>query len=135
MAGALVMVRVKAWVAVPFTLLAVRVSGYTPAAAFAGVPEIVAVPSPLLVNLTPEGSWPVLVMVGAGEPDVVTVKVNRVPAGSVASGLLVKAGAPLAGVIAMATAPLPNRIRGPGVLVAVAIGVTELEPPLFTSST
>ncbi len=71
------MVRVKAWVAVPFTLLAVRVSGYTPAAAFAGVPEIVAVPSPLLVNLTPEGSWPVLVMVGAGEPDVVTVKVNR----------------------------------------------------------
>ena len=35
-AGALVTVRVNAWVAVPFLFLAVRVSWYTPAAAFAG---------------------------------------------------------------------------------------------------
>src|SRR5712664_3119125 len=47
MAGALVTVRVNAWVAVPCLFLAVRVSRYTPAAALAGVPEIVAVPSPL----------------------------------------------------------------------------------------
>ena len=65
-AGALVTVRVNAWVAVPFLFLAVRVSGYTPAAAFLGVPEIVAVPSPLSVNLTPDGSRPVLVILGAG---------------------------------------------------------------------
>ncbi len=79
MAGARVTVRVNAWVAVPFLFLAVRVSGYTPAAAFLGVPEIVAVPSPLSVNLTPEGSRPVLVILGAGAPVVVTVKENRAP--------------------------------------------------------
>lgn len=33
MAGALVTVRVNAWVAVPFAFVAARVSGYTPAAA------------------------------------------------------------------------------------------------------
>jgi hypothetical protein len=79
MAGARVTVRVNAWVAVPYLFLAVRVSGYTPAAALLGVPEIVAVPSPLSVNLTPEGSRPVLVIVGAGEPVVVTVKEKRAP--------------------------------------------------------
>ena len=79
MAGALVTVRVNAWVAVPFLFLAVRVSRYTPAAAFAGVPEIVAVPSPLSANLTPEGSRPVLVILGAGSPAAVTVKVNAAP--------------------------------------------------------
>src|ERR1017187_1948688 len=79
MAGALVTVRVNAWVAVPYLFLAVRVSGYTPAAAFLGVPEIVAVPSPLSVNLTPAGSQSLLVIFGAGEPVVVTVKENRAP--------------------------------------------------------
>jgi hypothetical protein len=39
-----VTVKVNAWVAVPYLFLAVRVSGYTPAAALLGVPEIVAVP-------------------------------------------------------------------------------------------
>src|ERR1035441_4459957 len=68
MAGALVTVRVNAWVAVPCLFLAVRISRYTPAAAFAGVPEIVAMPSPLSANLTPEGSRPVLVILGAGSP-------------------------------------------------------------------
>src|ERR1700733_4915065 len=72
MAGARVTVRVNAWVAVPSLFLAVRVSGYTPAAAFLGIPEIVAVPSLLSMNLTPEGSRPVLVIVGAGSPVVVT---------------------------------------------------------------
>jgi len=79
MAGARVTVRVNAWVAVPFSFLAVRVSGYTPAAAFLGIPEIVAVPSLSSVNFTPEGSAPVLVIVGVGSPVVVTVKVNAAP--------------------------------------------------------
>src|ERR1019366_1462645 len=57
MAGALVTVRVNAWVTVPFLFLAVRVSGYTPAAAFLGVP----------------------VILGAGSPVAVTVKVNAAP--------------------------------------------------------
>ena len=56
MAGVLVTVRVSAWMAVPVSFLAASVSEYTPAAALLGVPEIVAVPSPLLVNLTPDGS-------------------------------------------------------------------------------
>ena len=77
--GALVTVSVNAWVAVPYLFLAVRASGYTPAAAFLGVPEIVAVPSPLSVNVTPEGSRPVLLIVGAGSPVVVAVKENRAP--------------------------------------------------------
>ena len=92
MAGALVTVRLKAWVAAPFLFLAVRVSGYTPAAAFAGVPEIVAVPSPLSVSLTPDGSRPVPEIQGAGSPVAVTVNVNATPNASVAAGALVKTG-------------------------------------------
>lgn len=45
--------QVNAWVAVPFLFLAVRVSLYTPAAALAGVPVMVTVPSLLSANLTP----------------------------------------------------------------------------------
>ena len=78
-AGALVTVGVNAWVAVPFVFLAVRVRWNTPAAAFAGVPEIVAVPSPWLVNRTPGGSSPVSVILGTGWPVVVTVNVNAAP--------------------------------------------------------
>ena len=92
MAGALVTVRVNAWVAVPFLFLAVRVSRYTPPAEPAGVPEIVAVPSPWSANLTPEGSRPVLVILGIGSPVVVTVKVNATPKAAVTAEPLVKAG-------------------------------------------
>ena len=79
MAGARVTVKVNAWVAVPYLFLAVRVSGYTPAAAFLGVPEMVAVPSLVSVNRRPEGSRPALVIVGAGPPVAVTVKENAAP--------------------------------------------------------
>src|ERR1019366_4630758 len=92
MAGALVTVRVNAWVAVPALFLAVRVSGYIPAAALRGVPEIVAVPSPLSANLTPDGKRPVPVILVAGPPVVVTVKVNGAPKAAVAVEVLVKAG-------------------------------------------
>lgn len=127
-AGALVTVRVNAWVAVPFLFLAVRVSRYTPAAVFAGVPEIVAVPPPLSANLTPGGSCPVSVILGAGSPAVVTVNVNAAPKAAVAAERLEKVGPWLtaAGVIAMASEKIPVGIGigGPAVLVAVAIGVT-----------
>jgi len=91
-AGALVTVRVNAWVAVPFLFLAVRVSGYTPAAAFLGVPEIVAVPPPVSANRTPEGSRPALVILGAGSPVAVTVNVNAAPNAAVSAAPLVNAG-------------------------------------------
>ena len=39
----------------------------------AGVPEMVAVPSPLSANEMPEASAPVSVSAGAGEPLVVTL--------------------------------------------------------------
>jgi hypothetical protein len=94
MAGPRVTVRVKAWVAVPVLFLAVRVSGYIPAAAFAGVPQIVAVPSPLSANLTPDGSPPALVILGTGSPVVVTVNLNATPKAAVSAELLVKAGPP-----------------------------------------
>ena len=42
----------------------------------AGVPAMVAVPLPLAVKVTPAGSVPVSVRVAAGEPVVVTVKLN-----------------------------------------------------------
>ena len=76
----------------PFLLLAVRVSGYTPAAVLTGVPEMVAVPSLLSENLTPAGSRPVLVILGAGSPVLVTVNVNAAPNAAVAAEPLVKAG-------------------------------------------
>ena len=58
----------------------------------------------LSVNLTPDGSRPVLVILGAGSPVAVTVKENARPVGSRGSGPLVKAGprVTVSGVIAMA---------------------------------
>jgi hypothetical protein len=47
-----VTVKVNAGEVVPSVFLAVRVRGYIPAAAFAGVPELVAALSPLSANLT-----------------------------------------------------------------------------------
>src|ERR1700722_6045588 len=78
-AGALVTVRVKAWVAVPAVLLAVNVSGYWPAAPWLGVPARAAVPSRPPVNVTPGGSCPFMVIVAAGDPLALTVKLNAFP--------------------------------------------------------
>ena len=61
MARPLFTVRTKLCVAVPAELLAVIVSVYVPWLPAAGVPARVAVPSPLSVNVTPDGS--------AGLPD------------------------------------------------------------------
>ena len=52
--------RVKVWVASGLTpFVAVIVNVYVPPEPSAGVPESVAVPSPLSVNATPVGSAPV----------------------------------------------------------------------------
>jgi hypothetical protein len=48
-------------VVVPAEFLAVRVRAYVPPLAAVGVPEMVAVPLPRLVKLSPEGSVPVWV--------------------------------------------------------------------------
>lgn len=52
---------------------------------------------PSRVNFTPDGSCPVLVIFGAGEPVAVTVKLNATPKDAVYAGPLVKSG-PSAGV-------------------------------------
>ena len=65
-AGGRVTVRVNAWTAVPCRFVALRISGYVPGAASSGNPEMTAVPFRLSANLTPHGSRPVLVIVGAG---------------------------------------------------------------------
>ena len=62
--GACPTVRVKIWVAVPVPFLAVMVNVDTPPAV--GVPEIAALPLPLLVKVSPAGSDPASVSAGAG---------------------------------------------------------------------
>ena len=74
----------KAWLVVPVEFLAVNVIAYGPLAVAAGVPDRVAVPLALAVNVTPVGRVPVWVSVGAGEPAVATVKLNALPAVAVA---------------------------------------------------
>ena len=60
----------------------------------AAVPDSVAVPLPLSVNVMPVGSVPVRVMlVTAGTAEVVTLKVAAVPTTNVALAALVNAGA------------------------------------------
>ena len=55
------------------------------------MPARVAVPLPLSVNVTPEGSVPAWLRVGVGIPVVVTVKLNAWPAVAVAEAALVMA--------------------------------------------
>ena len=66
-AGASFTVSVKLCVTgAPTPLVAVKVSGYEPPAPVPGVPDSVAVPLPLSANVTPAGSVPPTVIVGAG---------------------------------------------------------------------
>ena len=58
---------------------AVTVSGYVPSAPAAGVPASVAVPFPLSTNVTPAGSEPDRVSVGAGNPVAVSATVPVSP--------------------------------------------------------
>ena len=58
---------------IPF--VAVIVNGYVPPETGPGIPEIVAVPSPLSVNATPVGSVPVSDKTHVGNPVDMTLKV------------------------------------------------------------
>lgn len=72
-------------------MVAEIVSGYVPTV-FA-VPEMTAVPLPLLENVTPPGKAPVFDREGRGNPDVVTVKLKAVPTEAEALAVLVMVGA------------------------------------------
>ena len=82
--------------------LAVMVNGYVPPKTGPGIPAIVAVPFLLSVNVTPDGSAPVLDNVELGTPVVATVNVpvwpvvKVVPAGLVIPGASVRRRAPCA---------------------------------------
>jgi hypothetical protein len=105
MAGALVIVKKNSCVAFPVLFLAVSVSEYTPAALSSGVPKIVAVPSSLSANRTPDGRRPELVIFGVGSPAAVTVYVNAAPNAAVSAEPLVKAGPPSGITVVGALAP------------------------------
>jgi hypothetical protein len=64
-----------------------------PAVPDAGVPLSVAVPFPLLTNVTPLGSAPLSLTDGVGVPVAVTVKLPAVPTVNVVLLALVIAGA------------------------------------------
>ena len=64
--GTWLTVRVKAWVAVPVPLMALMVIGKLPPLVPVGVPEMVAVPLPLLTKVTPAGRAPDSPNEGAG---------------------------------------------------------------------
>ena len=88
--GAWSTVRVKGWVASGLTpFVAVIVNGYVPPVFAAGVPASVAVPSPLSVNVTPDGSVSGAGKVHVGYPVVVTVKVPAWPTAKAAESVLV----------------------------------------------
>ncbi len=91
-AGASRLVTHSCWVAVPAAFCARTVSSLIPDAV--GVPEIVAVPSPLSTNVRPAGTVPaVIVSAGAGTPVVLTVNEPAAPRTNVASSELVIDGA------------------------------------------
>jgi hypothetical protein len=81
-------VSLKLWVAFePTLLLAVMVMGYEPTAFAAGVP--LSTPAE---NVTPAGSVPDSLKVGAGNPDAVTGNEPRLPTVNVVAAPLVMAG-------------------------------------------
>ena len=93
-AGAPFTVSVKVWTAgAPTPLLAVNVSAYVPPVPAAAVPPSVPVPSPLSTHVIPAGrAAPPRVIVGTGNPVVVTANVPGAPMGNVVAAALVIAG-------------------------------------------
>ena len=78
---------------VPTPLLAVMVRAYVPTLPDDGVPLSVAVPFPLLWNVTPLGNVPASATEGVGVPVVVIAKLPAVPAVNAALLALLIAGA------------------------------------------
>src|SRR5438874_2127417 len=94
MDGASATLRVNVWVAfAPTPFAATMDNEYTPPLPAAGVPDRVAVPSPLSWNVTPAGGVTDSERVGAGNPVAVTVKLPADPTVKVAVPALVIAGA------------------------------------------
>src|SRR6266849_2441533 len=93
-AGAWLTVNVKFCVGeLPALFVAVKVIVYVPPVPEAGVPARVPVPFPLSTNVTLLGrAAPPRVIVGVGEPMVVTVNVPAVPAVNVVAFALVMLG-------------------------------------------
>jgi hypothetical protein len=73
-------------------LAAFNVNEYDPALPAGGVPDMLAVPSPLSVTVSHAGTVPLVVIVGVGRPDVVTVNDPALPTTNVALFALVNAG-------------------------------------------
>jgi hypothetical protein len=83
--------RANDWLVPPTVLLALIDKGQEPAVPAAGVPEIVAVPLPLSVKLTPVGRAPVSASVGVAEPVVVTENEPETPTVKAVEAALVMA--------------------------------------------
>lgn len=66
-------------VVVPAEFLAETVKLYEPADPVAGVPDNVAVPLELSLNVAHDGTVPVVVNAGVGDPEVVTEKLKCTP--------------------------------------------------------
>lgn len=91
--GASLTVSVKSWTAsgeTPFE--AVMVMGYVPPVPMAAVPDSVAVPLPLSVKVTPDGSAPDAATDGTGNPLVLMLKSRASPTRNVAALELVIPG-------------------------------------------
>jgi hypothetical protein len=120
MAGGWVTVSLKLWVVDPPELAAVMVIVYVPPVPALGVPAIVAVPSPLLVKVSPAGRLPVSERLATGDPVVLTVNPKVAPTEAVADAAVVIAGAPV-------TVRVNDWVVDPAELVAVmVIGKTPL---------
>ena len=112
-------VSVKDCIGAPLALLAVKVSGYVLAVPVAGVPARVALPAPG-VNVTPAGSAPTRVRLGAGVPVAVTAKLPAERALKRIEFALVNTGG-----TGVAVGVTPTVADGPLVSVAALVAVTE----------
>ena len=91
-----------------------------PAAEVGGVPESVAVPLELALNVTPLGSVPVSLSVGVGDPLAAMVKLKAEPAVTESLLALVNVGATCrAKVIEPADPAAPTPVAEPRVLATL----------------
>jgi hypothetical protein len=121
---------------VPIPLVAVIVSGYVPPVPASGVPEITPV---VKSNVTPPGSGPASVNVGAGKPVAVTVKLPSEPTVNVVAAALVIAGASLTVSVNDWVASLPTPFDAVNVIGYVppvpASGVPDNMPVVVSNIT
>jgi hypothetical protein len=92
----------------------------------------VAVPSWLFTKCTPLGSPPVLLRLGTGDPEVVTVKENGVPATTVSLVLLVMAHGAASATQKLVVVPVPGVVEVAAVVLVVAAVTGELVDALPT---